>query len=71
MIPTGEKLEQSEAAEFMNDYFTNIGEELNQVNNTVWSAHSLFQELLSSSFMLKGTNTHPNGHYGSKFCHLN
>ena len=49
----GLKVEKSETAEFMNDYFTYIGEALNRDNNTTWWPHSMFQDLSPNGFMLK------------------
>ena len=40
------------AADYMNDYFVNIGEVLNANNNSIWSPHSFFHKLPSESFLL-------------------
>ena len=39
----GVKVEKSEAAEFMNNYFTNIGEVLNENNHSTWKCHDFFE----------------------------
>ena len=46
------KLEKTEAADYMNDYFVYIGEILNANNNSIWSPHSFFQQLPSENFLL-------------------
>ena len=48
----GVKLEKSDAAEYMNDYFTNIGESLNTNNDSIWCPHSFFQKPPSNGFLL-------------------
>ena len=45
-------MEKKEAAEFMNNYFITVGEELNQSNNTNWTQHSYFQSLPKDNFFL-------------------
>ena len=49
---SGKKLENQDAAEFMNDYFTNIGLSLNFNNNSVWKPHNYFRTEPSESFSL-------------------
>ena len=49
---TGNKIEKVEAAEFMNNYFTGIGENLNERNNTTWLPHTFFPNLSSHNFSL-------------------
>ena len=52
----GNKIEKVEAAEFMNDYFTEIGEKLNNSNNTMWSPHSFFPSFRKNDFVLNVVN---------------
>ena len=46
------KLENQEAADFMNEYFTNIGKSLNANNSSTWHAHSFFRIEAPESFSL-------------------
>ena len=48
----GEKIENQEAAEFMNEYFSNIGEALNENNSSVWHPHHYFFNGLPNKFSL-------------------
>ena len=45
-------MEKEEAAEFMNNYFITVGEELNEANNTNWTQYSYFQRLPKGNFIL-------------------
>ena len=49
---SGKKLERKDAAEFMNKYFTTIGETLNIDYNTVWAPHHFFPIVKPNSFFL-------------------
>ena len=49
---TGNKLENQEAAEFMNEYYSSIGEMLNENNTSVWQPHNYFHEELPNTFSL-------------------
>ena len=48
----GKKIEKLEAAEYMNDYFTNIGTKLNENNNSFWTPHSFFPHYPTNNFLL-------------------
>ena len=48
----GEKIENQDAADYMNEYFSNIGESLNANNSFTWQPHSYFDEGLSNKFSL-------------------
>ena len=48
----GKKVENEEGAEFMNNYFTTIGEELNMNNGTNWMTHQLFPYFPANIFFL-------------------
>ena len=52
----GKKIDKSEAAEFMNDYFTHIGEKLNENNSTDWSSHLFCPNFPADNFLLNVVN---------------
>ena len=52
----GKKTEKGDAAEFMNEYFTTTGENLNEHNCTTWTAHSFFPHLPTNNFLLNVVN---------------
>ena len=52
----GIKIEKTEAAEFMNDYFTEIGETLNENNHEQWIPHTFFPNPPINNFVLNVVN---------------
>ena len=48
----GVKIDKTEATEFMNSYFTNIGEELNENNHSTWTCHEFFEAVPKSDGFL-------------------
>ena len=48
----GEKLDNQDAADFMNEYFSNIGKTLNENNSSKWTPHRYFEDEPLESFSL-------------------